>query len=284
MRIFVWSLGIYCLDTSLNMLPLYKAKYFNGIIEKGGRTKPWSVLVDTGSGAKQFVVKMFSAEMVHEKDSVTNEVLAHALAKEFDLPVPDAALLEMDMNFQMSIGDGQAQMAFDQADNRLKFGTEEIEGNYLFNPDFSRAQASKMIDIDTLYGFDNLIRNPDRGNARPNLLVKSKSAYLIDHEQAFMLNANTIGDCRKHEWDDKFSRHHICWNYLRNARNPIKKEYFNSFEEYLKRLNVNILSAYFQQLRQVGFNTGRHLLIRDWLTYAKQNSTNFVTLLKETIA
>jgi hypothetical protein len=266
------------------MLPLYKAKIFNGIIEKGGRTKPWSVLVDTGSGAKQFVVKMFPAQMVHDKDSVTSEVLGHILSKEFDLPMPEAALIEMDMNFQMTINDGQAQMAFDQADDRVKFGTEVIDGNYLFNPAFTRAQASRMIDIDTLYGFDNLIRNPDRGNARPNLLVKSKSAYLIDHELAFMLDARTKADFIKHEWDDKFSRHHICWNYLKNARKPVKNEYFNSFEEYLRRLNVNGLGPYFQQLRHEGFNPGRHELIRDWLTYAKENSRNFVTLLKETIA
>ncbi|HEV9035728.1 MAG TPA: hypothetical protein VGQ51_03885, partial [Puia sp.] len=137
------------------MLPIYKAKIFNGIIEKGGRTKPWSVLVDTGSGAKQFVVKMFPAQLVHARDSVTNEVLGYALAKEFDLPVPDAALIDMDMDFQMTINDGLAQMAFDQADDRLKFGTEVIEGNYLFNSSFTRAQASRMIDVDTLYGFDN---------------------------------------------------------------------------------------------------------------------------------
>jgi hypothetical protein len=266
------------------MLPIYKAKVFNGIIEKGGRTRPWSVLVDTGRGAKQIVVKLFTAQLVQTRDAVTNEMLGYALAREFDLPVPQAALIDMDMDFQMTINDGQAQMAFDQADDRLKFGTEVIEGNYLFNPSFTRAQASRMIDVDTLYGFDNLIRNPDRGQARPNLLVMSNSAYLIDHEQAFQLNANTIGECNRHEWDDKFCRHHICWNYLKNARNPVKKEYFNSFEDDLRQLNVTGLNTYFQQLRKEGFSVDRHPLIKDWLRYAKENSTNFVTLLKETIA
>jgi hypothetical protein len=266
------------------MLPEYRAISFNRVIEKGGRTKPWSVLVDTPNGVKPFVVKMFSAQLVHERDSVTNEVLGCALAREFDLPIPEAALIEMDMDFQMTINDGEAQQAFDHADERVKFATELIEGNYLFNPSFKKYQAAKMIDLDTLYGFDNLIRNPDRGDGRPNLLVKSKSAYLIDHELAFMIDNNTITDFHNSQWDDRFSRHHIFWNYLRNSRNATKREYFNTFGEYLRRLNIDSLNPYFQQLSNRGFNTDRHHIIRSWLADAKHNSANFVTLLKSFIA
>jgi hypothetical protein len=265
------------------MLPLYKAKSFIGVIDKGGRTRPWVVLVDTVKGYKPFVVKMFSAKMVHESDSVTKEVLGYALAREFDLPTPDAAFVEMDMDFQIKITDGQAQMAFDEADRRLKFATELIDGNYLFDTSLKTGQAARMIDLDTLYGFDNLIRNSDRGIVRPNLLVKSKSAFLIDHEQAFQLDANTIGDFKADRWEDKFARHHIFWHYLTNARKAVKREYFSSFEEYLHRLDISGLNAYFQQLVNVGYRSERHTLIRDWLTYGKQNSSNFVTLLKKTI-
>ncbi|MBS1601932.1 MAG: hypothetical protein JST42_04640 [Bacteroidetes bacterium] len=265
------------------MLPLYRATAFNGIIDKGGRTKPWSILVDTGKGYRPFVVKVFSAKMVHESDSVTNEVLGYALAKQFDLPMPEAALIEMNMDFQLKIGDGQAQMALDDADKRLKFGTELIEGNYLFDPSLKSWQAAKMIETDTLFAFDNLIRNADRGSVRPNLLVKSKSAYLIDHEQAFQLDNNTIGEFEAGRWEDKFGRHHIFRNYLANARKAIKNEFFNSFEEYLRRMNVVGLNIYFQQLMREGYSAERHETIRVWLNHCKQNSTNFVALLKKLI-
>ncbi len=265
------------------MLPVYRAISFNGIIEKGGRTKPWSVLVQTSQGVKPFVVKMFDGQLVQNRDSVTNEVLGYALAKEFDLPVPEAALIEMDMDFQMSIHGADGQQAFDHADDRVKFATELIEGNYLFNPAFKKYQAAKMIELDTLYGFDNLIRNPDRGDGRPNLLVKSRSAWLIDHEQAFMIDDDTITQFHSGQWDDRFSRYHICWNYLRHAKKATKKEYFNTFGEYLRTLNVNNLHPYFQQLGNQGFSRDRHLLIKKWLREAKQNSAKFVTLLKSFI-
>jgi len=262
------------------MLPVYRAISFNGIIEKGGRTKPWSVLVQTPQGVKPYVVKMFSDQLVHNRDSVTNEVLGYALAKEFDLPVPQAALVEMDMDFQITINSADAQQAFDHADDRVKFATELIEGNYLFNPAFKKYQAAKMIELDMLYGFDNLICNPDRGDGRPNLLVKSKSAWLIDHEQAFMIDDNIITDFHAGHWDKRFSQYHIFRNYLRNSRKATKKEYFNTFGEYLRTMNVNNLHPYFQQLSNQGFSTDRHLLIKKWLREAKQNSFKFVTLLR----
>lgn len=267
------------------MLPQYRAISFNGIIDKGGRTKPWSVLVETPNGTKPYVVKMFTTQLVEARDSVTNEVLGNLLAKEFDLPVPDAALIEMDEDFRMSINDDAAVMAYDMADERIKFGCSTIEGNQLFKPDaFTKAQAAKMIELDNLFGFDCLIRNRDRNTGKPNLLVKSKSAYLIDHELGFEIDNNTIADFHNGQWDDRFYKYHIFWNYLKKSRNATKKEYFNTFAEYLRTLNVNRLNPYFQQLSSQGFSSDRHQIIKNWLADAKHNSTNFVTLLKSFIA
>lgn len=262
------------------MLPIYKAIAFDQIIDKGGRTRPWSVLVDTPDGIRPYVVKMFTNQLVTDRDSVTNEVLGNVLAPEFDLPVPKAAFIEMDEDFRRSIQDEDALVAFDMADDRIKFGTELIDGNVLFNSRFTRAQASKMIELDTLFAFDCLIRNRDRNAAKPNLLVKSQSAYLIDHELGFEIGPDLITQFRRGEWEDRFYMHHICWNYLRRARRPGKLGYFNTFEEYLRMLNVKALGAYFQQLRGAGYSVDRHGLILKWLVEAKQNSGNFVTLLK----
>jgi hypothetical protein len=162
------------------MLPVYRAISFDRIIDKGGRTHPWSVLVDTGAGIKPYVVKMFSAYAASQREHVCNEVLGNALARQFDLKVPQAAFIEMDMDFVMTISDFEAQQQFDLADERIKFGSELIEGNYLFNPSFTKGQAAKMVELDSLFAFDNLIRNRDRNNGKPNLLVKGSSAYLYN--------------------------------------------------------------------------------------------------------
>ena len=262
------------------MLPIYKAIAFDKIIDKGGRTKPWSVIVDTGNGVRAFVVKMFTTQLVEARDSVTNEVMGNILAKEFDLPVPDAALIEMDEYFRMTIRDTDALVAYDQADERIKFGSALTEGNYLFSPTFTKAQAAKMIELDTLFAFDLLICNKDRRAATPNLLVKGKSAYLIDHELGFEIDSNTLAGLQHGKWDDSYYRNHIFWNYLKKSKPAKRIEYFNTFAEYLRTLNVNRLTTYFQQLDNHGFSTEKHQLIRDYLIGVKQNSSIFINFLK----
>lgn len=262
------------------MLPVYKAILFDKIVDKGGRTNPWSVLVDTGQGLKPYVVKMFPTAMVDTSNSVCKEVLGNVLAREFDLPVPKAALIEMDENFHWTISDQEAQMKYEFVDERLKFGSELIDGNYLFNTAFTKKQAAKMIELDSLFAFDNLIRNRDRGKGKPNLLVKGNSAFLIDHELGFEMDNNTLNNYLNGQWEEHFYTSHIFYNYLKKSRKATKAEYFEEFREHLRTLNVNKLNSYFQQLRREGFGTALQPILNAYLLEMKQNSATFVNLLK----
>ncbi|HUB59622.1 MAG TPA: hypothetical protein VL978_02905 [Puia sp.] len=87
------------------MLPVYRAISFQRVAEKGGRTKPWVVLVDAGISVEPYVVKVFTPELIQEKDSVTREVLGNVLARQFDLNVPNAALIDFDDDFKDSVRD-----------------------------------------------------------------------------------------------------------------------------------------------------------------------------------
>ena len=189
----------------------------------------------------------------------------------------------MDEDFRHTINDGRAQMDYDLIDERIKFGTSLIQGNYLFNPAFTKTQAAKMIELDTLFAFDNLIRNRDRNKRKPNLLVKGKSAYLIDHELGFEIEKNTIDDYHNGIWDASYYKYHIFWDYLKRSRNETKLHYFNTFNEYLRMLNLNSLDSHFQQLNEYGYSTVRHKIIKDYLADMKKNSSNFVNLLKKII-
>lgn len=267
------------------MLPIYKAISFQKIIDKGGRTKPWLVLVDTGHDVKPYVVKMFEPGLIHERDSVTNEVLGNVLAKEFDLPVPKAALIEMDENFRMTIqGHGPAEV-FDLKDKRIKFGTELLDGFIQMNTTaFTAAQAKRMIHIDELFAFDNLIRNRDRKfDVKQNLLVNKNKAFLIDHELGFEIDDDTLNEFKIGDWNNSFFKYHLFYRYLKNSRKKSKNEYFETFGEHLKRLNINILNTYFSQLIKYGYSRARHKMIKDYLKEMKTNSGNFVLLLRSFI-
>lgn len=116
------------------MLPLYQAYQFQKIIEKGGRTKPWVILVNEGDELVPYVVKMFTAQLVHERDSVTNEVLGNILAREFDLQTPQAAFIEMGIDFYRTINNDLALGMYDFADRRVKFATRLIAPSIEYQP------------------------------------------------------------------------------------------------------------------------------------------------------
>jgi hypothetical protein len=208
------------------MLPIYKAIAFNKVMKLGGRTQPWSVLVETENGVQPYVVKMFRSDEVDVRDPVTKEVLGNLLARQFDLPVPEAALIEMDENFRMTIKDDEAQSVYELADERIKFGTALIEGNYLFNPAFTKVQAARMVELDTLFAYDVFIRNRDRTALKPNLLVKGKSAFLIDHELGFEIDAQTATDFVQGNLNNTPYQHHSFLEISKKVRKCNKKRVF----------------------------------------------------------
>jgi hypothetical protein len=268
------------------LLPVYRAISFNKIITKGGRTNPWVILVNAGNTIKPYVVKLFETELIESRDSVANEVIGNVLAKEFNLPVPNAAFIDLDEDFIGTITNDSLLQILEAKDYRLKFGSELFEGYINFDyRAFSLSDVRKMIDIDSVYAFDNLIRNRDRnGQLKPNILIKSTDAVLIDHELAFEnISDDIVNKMNGWDWDRKFCNYHIFFEFLKNSPFKAKKEYFNEFEEYLKYLDINKLNSYFNQLKIYGFSDSKHDIIRSYLTGMKQNSSNFVNVLRSTI-
>jgi hypothetical protein len=264
------------------MLPVYKAISFDSIIKKGGRTKPWVVLVDTEKDVKPYVVKFFDTAEIEQRDCVANEVIGNVLAKEFDLPVPSAALIETDESFRMTITDPEAVDIYDQKDERVKFGTELLQGFNQMNPEaFTAVQVRKMIDIGMLFAYDNLIRNVDRCSSRkPNLLVKSDEAYLIDHELAFDITKEIEKEVETMQWNLSLCRSHIFFNYIQRSQIETKIHYFDEFSEYLKYLDLRRISPYFRQLTSQGFSNKKHPMIKEYLAYMRTNFRKFENALK----
>lgn len=268
------------------MLPIYKAISFNKVITKGGRTEPWVILVNAENSIRPYVVKIFKTDLINIRDSVANEVLGNILAKEFNLPVSNAALIDLSDDFINTIKDPKLLGILENNDLRLKFGSELKDGFFNFDyTAYTLSEVRKIIDIDNVFAFDNLIRNRDRnGQLKPNILIKSSEAFLIDHELGFEeISLDIIEGLKEYKLDRRFCVYHIFYTFLKQSPIKIKKEYFNEFEEYLRRLDVNVLIPYFKQLADVGFSTKNHSLIADYLGGMKQNSVRFAENLKAVI-
>jgi HipA-like protein len=267
------------------MLPVYNAISFQRVLEKGGRTKPWLVLVNTGEGFAPYVVKLFDTALIAERDSVTNEVIGNVLAREFQLPVPDAALIRMDSDFERTVRDPDLLEVLRDRDDRVKFGTVQLEGTFRFDPQaFSLSEVRKMIEIDSVFAFDNLIRNPDRNRIKPNLLLRSNEAYLIDHELGLEITAGSIRELDDWDWSQRYYRYHIFYEYLKGSSLGLKRDYFEEFQEYLRLLNVNRLKPFYEQLGRHGFSHPKQALTVNYLTEMKGKSANFVNLLRGLIS
>lgn len=261
-------------------IPIYTAIQIVEVIpELSGHTKPWVVVAHTPFGLKQFVVKMYTPTDVDKYNRVTKEVIGNILAREFDLAVPEIAFIEFDPSLVQNLPPAM-QEQFDEADQRVKFATELLEGVSIANVYLLKSFYNGIVEIDTLYAFDNLIRNADRGIAKPNLLLSSEKAYLIDHELAFEIEKVIGIDFDHFSLDDKFSKYHLFYHYLKSSHS--KHLLFSDFEYYLEQLNVNRLVPYFTQLKSEGFNDCSELITR-WIVEIKAKKSIFVNLLRGSI-
>ncbi len=260
------------------MLPIYDAIAFVGVVSEGvGHNRPWILLVNTPEGVKQYVVKLFTTQQV-QRNVLTSEVICNVLAREFGLSVPPAALINIPEELSLTVPP-ELQPQFDMADPRPKFGTEVLVSAPSYIPGLPKTQINKRISLDTLYAFDNLIKNADRGQFKTNLLMTPDLAYLIDHEFALQEADIQLPKQGLHQIDDKFLRQHIFYPLLRKGSRQTKSEYFGEFFECLRLLNIHNLTPYFQQLIHIGCCSNQQEITR-WLNEMKRNSVTFVNQLR----
>ena len=172
-------------------------------------------------------------------------------------------------------------MQYDNADPRLKFGTVLMDNVKIAAAGLKKSIFEKRISLDTLYAFDNLIRNRDRG-VRSNLLLGPKEGILIDHELALRYEDINGVDLNTLQLEDVFTKYHLFYPYLKKLTKNHKGEIFKEFTEYLQALRINKLNPYFRQLSEEGFND-YSVPVCNWISNVQQNCTKFVNKLRGSV-
>lgn len=260
------------------MLPIYKAQGFDKIIEGGGRTRPWLVLVFIESQPIPYVVKLYSKKDIDQSCSVANDVYSSILATHFELNTPKPALIEFTDNFIKSLPlDIRAEL--EKKDGRIKFGCEFIDGAFAYEDTLQRGNLNKY-DFENIYIFDNLLRNADRRIINPNILLKGTTAYLIDHESTLSVTENTITQFNESKWVYNHTNH-IFYNHLKNSHINDKKSFFADFAKKLSKTDFNILDSYANQMFTFNHdNETNFLTIKDYLRTLQKNSDKFANLVR----
>jgi hypothetical protein len=259
-------------------LPIYEAVGFQQILDKGGHSKPWVVLVDMNCSPRPYVVKLYKTIDIEARNKMTAEVLGNVLASDFGLYAPPAAIINFSDEFRMQLSDVCEEL-LSELDDRPKFGTEFIDASFLYNQGFSRKETLDLIDPPLLYAFDYFICNRDRNLHKPNLLVKQNDAILIDHELALEIDRDTIENFNQGIWDTRY-QHHLFYRFISKYKD--KSNLFDEFLLYLHDLNLRKLDSYFNQLEELGFITHRELILEYWQLIQKK-STIFANVLASSI-
>jgi hypothetical protein len=260
-------------------LPVFEAIGFQAILDKGGHSKPWVVMVNVDGSPKPYVVKLYKTADIEARNKMTAEVIGNVLAKEFDLKTPNAAIINFSDAFRMTLNESCEDILAD-VDERPKFGCYFLEGANSFNSDTKRSEVENIINPALLYAYDYFICNRDRTNNKPNLIVKNGIGYLIDHELALEIEAKHLAFDQTLAMDYRY-KNHLFYNHLKKQRGD-KKHIFDEFELYLSNLNLHQLDSYFLQLEQMGFNTQKDQIFEYW-NKIKGKSTIFVKILTNSI-
>ncbi len=271
---------------------VYQAVAFDKLIDAGGTTYPWVVRVITERGQiVPYVVKLFTERQTQQQHPVAKEVFANQLAREFDLPVPPCALIEFSPQFLSTLADTELQR-LDTVHTGLKFGSQLATDMLITKPGLAHTFL-KEYDLGTIFAFDNLIQNLDRGErAKPNLLINDETFLLIDHEQAFPF-ANDANTRPSLTWSyalpDWLATYRACYKHifypvLKSFRPASRRGLFDSFQECLRYADVSSIQQTANELKALDVSTGRVDLITDYLRQTQTQHAAFINLLHAILA
>lgn len=272
-------------------MKIYPAIQYLDTLEKGGSTRPWLVELLTDENVPEtYVVKMFTAKQINQQNAVAKEVFGNVLATVFSLPVPDWGLARFTPEFVETLSE-EERKRHEQCHKGLRFASKHAEGYTIFGDQLINSKLNDY-DMPSVYAFDNLVRNLDRGGYRnkPNLLINDDDYLLIDHELIFPFaddpdnyNDRVIQDFLNDKWDYPYHLH-LFHGYLKKRRPSNKIGIFDQFSKSLKKLDPYVLEEAIQFLSENGHSCGNVELITDYLRAIKENTDKFIAILQSQIS
>lgn len=278
-----------------NHLKILKPVRFDGLLDKGGSTKPWAVScidVDAENITEiPCALKLFPSSHVTNANCIGKEFLCNQLAIEFDLAVPEAYLIDaFDPDFYGTL-EIDAQLDLATRFKGISFGSKLIDATIL-NPQV-KSNSFDIYDCAMVFGFDCLILNQDRGGHRnkPNIMVNDEGLTLIDHELTFHFTDGNqddaynavMGEFQNNGWFPTY-RTHIFYQRLKSYRSANKQNLFDTFEEYLGKLDINAIEVAVAQLEKCDIAVGQKDLLFQYLRILKKEAHKFCRILLSLIA
>lgn len=285
-------LKIPILDKRNNLIRLTPIR-FDGKL-KGGSTKPWNVTcIDEKSDDITMipcVVKLFTPNNMAQSCHIAKEFICSELAREFDLDTPESYLVDLtDQEFRNTL----SKEDFEELKVKhqgVTFCSKLINAS-LVNEELKKTTFN-IGDCATLFAFDCMIMNADRGghHNKANLMMDDDGFILIDHELCLHFIDGDSDDALQVILDEfdgsrwpNIYLHHLFYSKLKSYRGH-KKNIFDTFKEYLDRLDINKIVTLIEQLRVAGIDVGESDRLIQYLYHLKQNSNKYCLIMLSLIS
>lgn len=197
------------------MIPRLKANALVRVLTHG-RTSPCVVLASNAEGETHEVVIKWRSGPEQKDVGGICELACSLLADDLGLRTPKPSLVEIDEEFHRAIRDPRLAKIVEQSSG-LNFGSSFLAGHNTWPRDKSLPLHLQQVGLET-FAFDVLVENPDRRQAKPNILWNGGELALCDHEQAFSFVRGVL--FWKPAWaggDLKHFREHIFFDQLKGT-------------------------------------------------------------------
>ncbi|WP_264790637.1 HipA family kinase [Aureispira anguillae] len=248
----------------------------------------------------QYVVKVFGQKHIKQYNPTKKEVFANILAQEFDLSVPQAALILVKQPLINELNENPNYQNIELKAG-VYYGSRLINNHTAYTKDLKASYFDKDI-MEQVFAFDVLIRNFDRrrgkeGNnekveiGKPNVLLKDKEVYLIDHDLSLDIRKTYIEykaiDSYRNVIDGVKGQH-IFLPHLKklNESNNFTFDWFIESLRLLDFAQLNSCNEQIDTLNKDPFEEPHNDFqpIVNYLEEIQKNSTDFQQLLKDLIA
>lgn len=203
---------------------------------KGGQSRPWIVTVQNNNRLEEYVIKLFNKRPL-QGNLMNKELFASVIAREFEIPTSDPALITLSDDFIHTLS-GEDKQRVEYLNPKIVFGCK-FQPTYSDYPIAINPSSVKFINPETIFAFDVLIRNFDRRKKKPNLIIDGNNYFCIDHEHSLDIIKPFSQYDIFYDWTalKNPESYHLFFEYLRRKKDVD----FFEFSELLKSFNTKSL-------------------------------------------
>lgn len=166
------------------------------------------------------VVTKFRSTIHAGRQGLMNEALASLVGRHLGLNIPEPFLVAVDGVPSEGVNSPEVR---DQicASAGINFGSRFVGGQVTTVPQYFRLNENQCQTAEDIFFFDAIIQQPDRHQAKPNLLMRGNDLFPIDHELALGFLWGGFGTSPLNENEVGYLRSHVFFDFLRKQRSRL---------------------------------------------------------------